>query len=145
MLRTSCSLTLWSFQNIFNSYFSSQVKQYAHWVDVTMDLIKLTNFLVFLRNGDHPTLTERLLGLKIVSVARSPRMIGYNYMTRELLWHGFIVSTVDFFIDHWIRSSFLIRVAKKVAHLLVPQNAVYRFTCRIHHRRNFSRIQCMMT
>nr|XP_018916681.1 PREDICTED: peroxisome biogenesis factor 2-like [Bemisia tabaci] len=72
------------------SNHSPLVKQYAHWVDVTMDLIKLTNFLVFLRNGDHPTLTERLLGLKIVSVARSPRMIGYNYMTRELLWHGFI-------------------------------------------------------
>nr|XP_018917498.1 PREDICTED: peroxisome biogenesis factor 2-like [Bemisia tabaci] len=66
------------------------VKQFVHWVDVTMDVLRLTNFLVFLRNGDYPTLTNRLLGLKIVSVARSPRMIGYNYMTRELLWHGFI-------------------------------------------------------
>jgi peroxin-2 len=59
-------------------------------------MASLANLLVFLSEGKHPTLVDRILGLKPVSVAPSgqDRTVGYSYMTRELLWHGFIVSTV---------------------------------------------------
>ncbi|XP_023678219.2 peroxisome biogenesis factor 2 isoform X2 [Paramormyrops kingsleyae] len=50
----------------------------------------LLNFLHFLRRGRFPTLTERLLGMRVV-FAGSPGAhdVGYQYVNRELLWHGF--------------------------------------------------------
>jgi hypothetical protein len=59
-------------------------------------MASLVNLLAFLPEGKHPTLVDRVLGLQPVSVAPSDRgrAVGYSYMTRELLWHGFIVSTI---------------------------------------------------
>jgi hypothetical protein len=59
-------------------------------------LANLVNLLVFLTEGKHPTLVDRILGLQPISVAPpgQDRIVGYSYMTRELLWHGMIVSTV---------------------------------------------------
>lgn len=50
----------------------------------------LINFLIFLRKGKFATLTERLLGIRSV-FCRPPqaREVGFEYMNRELLWHGF--------------------------------------------------------
>ncbi|KAI1889044.1 hypothetical protein AGOR_G00175000 [Albula goreensis] len=50
----------------------------------------LLNFLVFLQRGRFPTLTERFLGVRAVfSRPQGVRDIGFQYMNRELLWHGF--------------------------------------------------------
>ncbi|KAM4543820.1 peroxisome biogenesis factor 2 isoform 1-T1 [Fundulus diaphanus] len=50
----------------------------------------LVNFLVFLRNGRHPVLAERIAGAQAVfSKPNVVRDVTYQYMNRELLWHGF--------------------------------------------------------
>uniref|UniRef100_A0A3P8U691 Peroxisome biogenesis factor 2 n=1 Tax=Amphiprion percula TaxID=161767 RepID=A0A3P8U691_AMPPE len=50
----------------------------------------LLNFLVFLRNGRHPVLAERITGAQAVfSKPDVVRDVTYQYMNRELLWHGF--------------------------------------------------------
>ncbi|XP_046872973.1 peroxisome biogenesis factor 2 isoform X2 [Hypomesus transpacificus] len=50
----------------------------------------LVNFLVFLRKGRHPSLSERILGVRAV-FSRPPgaRNVAFQYVNRELLWHGF--------------------------------------------------------
>ncbi|KAM5211509.1 peroxisome biogenesis factor 2 isoform 2-T4 [Hipposideros larvatus] len=62
-------------------------------VNVAVGLWKLgelLNFLVFLQRGKFATLTERLLGLRSVFCRPPPvREVGFEYMNRELLWHGF--------------------------------------------------------
>ncbi|CAB1446106.1 unnamed protein product [Pleuronectes platessa] len=53
-------------------------------------LAGLLNFLVFLRKGRHPVLAERITGAQAVfSKASVHRDIDYQYMNRELMWHGF--------------------------------------------------------
>ncbi|XP_071387123.1 peroxisome biogenesis factor 2 [Centroberyx affinis] len=53
-------------------------------------LASLANFLVFLRNGRHPVLAERIVGARTVfSNPNTVRDVTYEYMNRELLWHGF--------------------------------------------------------
>ncbi|XP_053198576.1 peroxisome biogenesis factor 2 [Scomber japonicus] len=53
-------------------------------------LASLVNFLVFLRKGHHPVLAERIVGARAVfSKPNVTRDITYQYMNRELLWHGF--------------------------------------------------------
>ncbi|XP_024135575.1 peroxisome biogenesis factor 2 isoform X1 [Oryzias melastigma] len=50
----------------------------------------LINFFVFLRNGRHPILPERITGAQAVfSKPNVTRDVTYQYMNRELLWHGF--------------------------------------------------------
>lgn len=50
----------------------------------------LFNFLLFLQSGTFPTLTERLLGVQpVFSRPLGPRDINFQYVNRELLWHGF--------------------------------------------------------
>ncbi|XP_069561664.1 peroxisome biogenesis factor 2 [Brachyistius frenatus] len=50
----------------------------------------LINFLVFLRNGRHPVLAERIVGAQAVfSKPNVVRDVTDQYMNRELLWHGF--------------------------------------------------------
>ncbi|PSN53429.1 hypothetical protein C0J52_05142 [Blattella germanica] len=69
-----------------------KVKTAFSWAETSIKLASVINFLVFLQEGKHPTLTDRILCLRPVSVAPSgqARTVGYSYMTRELLWHGFI-------------------------------------------------------
>ncbi|KAJ8279706.1 hypothetical protein COCON_G00067720 [Conger conger] len=50
----------------------------------------LLNFFLFLQKGRFPTLSERFLGVRAVfSRPQGVRDIGFQYMNRELLWHGF--------------------------------------------------------
>lgn len=50
----------------------------------------LVNFLVFLKKGHHPVLVERIVGTRAVfSKPNVIRDVTYQYMNRELLWHGF--------------------------------------------------------
>ncbi|XP_077410627.1 peroxisome biogenesis factor 2 [Vanacampus margaritifer] len=53
-------------------------------------IASLVNFLVFLKKGHHPVLAERIIGAQAVfSKPNVTRDIAYQYMNRELLWHGF--------------------------------------------------------
>lgn len=59
-------------------------------VSSVAQLASLINFLVFLRKGRHPVLAERIVGARAVfSKPNVVRDITYQYMNRELLWHGF--------------------------------------------------------
>lgn len=59
-------------------------------VSSIVQLASLVNFLVFLRKGRHPVLAERIVGARAVfSKPNVVREITYQYMNRELLWHGF--------------------------------------------------------
>ncbi|CAN9506149.1 unnamed protein product [Ophioblennius macclurei] len=50
----------------------------------------LINFLVFLKKGRHPVLAERIADAQAVfSKPNVVRDVTYQYMNRELLWHGF--------------------------------------------------------
>ncbi|CAH1772885.1 unnamed protein product [Owenia fusiformis] len=50
----------------------------------------LLNFLVFLQNGAYQFLIERLLGIRSVYPRyQSYRQVSFEFLTRELLWHGF--------------------------------------------------------
>ncbi|XP_038622541.1 peroxisome biogenesis factor 2 [Tachyglossus aculeatus] len=65
----------------------------GRWAGLAAGLLKLAgllNFLLFLRGGRFATLTERLLGLRSVFARpQGARQPAFDYMNRELLWHGF--------------------------------------------------------
>ena len=53
-------------------------------------LASLLNFLVFLRQGYYQFLVERLIGIRAVYPRRTGlRQVSFEYMDREMLWHGF--------------------------------------------------------
>lgn len=53
-------------------------------------IASLINFFVFLKKGQHPLLAERIVGAQAVfSKPNVVRDVTYQYMNRELLWHGF--------------------------------------------------------
>ncbi|GLH16309.1 Peroxisome biogenesis factor 2 [Gryllus bimaculatus] len=50
----------------------------------------LYNLLMFLRDGKYPTLLERVLRMRPVPASEQQRIVGYSFMTRELIWHTLI-------------------------------------------------------
>lgn len=59
-------------------------------VSSAAQIASLLNFLVFLRKGQQPLLAERIVGARVVfSKPGVVRDVSYQYMNRELLWHGF--------------------------------------------------------
>lgn len=67
-----------------------KAKQCVNFVVGLLKLGGLMNFLVFLQRGKFATLTERLLGMRSVFCKpQGARDVGFEYMNRELLWHGF--------------------------------------------------------
>ncbi|XP_042536638.1 peroxisome biogenesis factor 2 [Dipodomys spectabilis] len=75
-----------------NHHFASfgRVKQGMNYVVGLLKLGELINFLIFLQKGKFATLTERVLGIhSVFCKPQSVREVGFEYMNRELLWHGF--------------------------------------------------------
>lgn len=67
-----------------------KTKYFINLVVGLLKLCELLNFLIFLQKGKFATLTERILGIRSVFCQpQSARQIGFEYMNRELLWHGF--------------------------------------------------------
>lgn len=67
-----------------------KAKQCMNFVVGLLKLGELMNFLIFLQKGKFATLTERLLGIhSVFCKPQSMREVGFEYMNRELLWHGF--------------------------------------------------------
>ncbi|XP_073840853.1 peroxisomal biogenesis factor 2 [Musca autumnalis] len=54
-------------------------------------ILSVLNFFRFLKTGRKPTLIDFMLGLDYISLRHNQRRdIGYKYLTRELLWGGFM-------------------------------------------------------
>ncbi|XP_036614346.1 peroxisome biogenesis factor 2 [Trichosurus vulpecula] len=67
-----------------------KIKQCTNFIVGLLKLGSLVNFLIFLQKGKFATLTERLLGIRSVFCKpQNIREVGFEYMNRELLWHGF--------------------------------------------------------
>ena len=73
--------------------------------------LSLLNFILFLLHGSYPSLKDRLLGLTMLpSRPQTLRQLSYEYMNREILWHGFsefifyVLPHFNLFvIRNWIR------------------------------------------
>ncbi|KAI9063169.1 peroxisomal biogenesis factor 2 [Trametes sanguinea] len=53
-------------------------------------LAALLNFVFFLWNGRYRTLSDRLLGLRLVAARRHfQREVSYEFMNRQMVWHAF--------------------------------------------------------
>ncbi|XKL66069.1 hypothetical protein PGB90_009489 [Kerria lacca] len=69
---------------------STVVNKFLKLINIVFLIFELTNLLAFFCEGKYPTVTDRILNLKLVCIVNKPRSVGYNYMTRELMWHGFL-------------------------------------------------------
>ncbi|EJU06432.1 hypothetical protein DACRYDRAFT_113142 [Dacryopinax primogenitus] len=64
-------------------------------------VLGLAGFVTFLWDGRYRTITDRILGLRLVSSRRVDRVISYEYMNRQIVWHAltefllFLVPLVD--------------------------------------------------
>ncbi|KZP00013.1 hypothetical protein CALVIDRAFT_595441 [Calocera viscosa TUFC12733] len=64
-------------------------------------VLGLAGFVAFLWDGRYRTLTDRLLGLRLVPSRRVDRVVSYEFMNRQIVWHAltefllFLVPLVD--------------------------------------------------
>jgi len=72
---------------------SGIVDEVEWWLQKTETVLKVAavfNLMVFLRQGVFLSLVERMLGVRTLLPRRQGlRQVGFEFMTRELLWHGF--------------------------------------------------------
>ncbi|XP_001957170.3 peroxisome biogenesis factor 2 [Drosophila ananassae] len=65
--------------------------QMISWAENSALVLNILNYFRFLKTGRKPTLIDFLLGLDYISLRNNQRRdIGYKYLTRELLWGGFM-------------------------------------------------------
>ncbi|XP_068149641.1 LOW QUALITY PROTEIN: peroxisome biogenesis factor 2 [Drosophila tropicalis] len=65
--------------------------QIIRWAENSALVLNILNYFRFLKTGRKPTLVDYLLGLDYISLRNNQRRdIGYKYLTRELLWGGFM-------------------------------------------------------
>ena len=96
----------------------SSVQKTLDTVTACIKSLSLANFILFLLYGSYPTMKERLLGLTMSpSRPQALRQLSYEYMNREILWHGFsefifyILPHFNIFaVRNWLRRS--LRFAK---------------------------------
>ncbi|XP_030372946.1 peroxisome biogenesis factor 2 [Scaptodrosophila lebanonensis] len=71
-----------------------RVEWFSHaitWAENSALVLNILNYFRFLKTGRKPTLVDYLLGLDYISLRNNQRRdIGYKYLTRELLWGGFM-------------------------------------------------------
>ncbi|KAK3105073.1 hypothetical protein FSP39_016668, partial [Pinctada imbricata] len=73
-----------------NTDYSDSARRCLRWIDTGLKMASLLNFLVFLQRGMYQSLTERVLGIQPMFPSKQgAREVGFEFMTRELLWHGF--------------------------------------------------------
>ncbi|XP_070561539.1 peroxisome biogenesis factor 2-like [Ptychodera flava] len=64
--------------------------QFIDYSEKFLKVATLVNFLLFLQDGQYQHLLERVLGVRArFAKQQSVRQVSFEYMTRELLWHGF--------------------------------------------------------
>ncbi|XP_053955029.1 peroxisome biogenesis factor 2 [Anastrepha ludens] len=70
---------------------SEWLHRIIEWGENTALLFSVLNFFRFLKTGRQPSFVDFLLGLDYISLRHNQRRdIGYKYLTRELLWGGFM-------------------------------------------------------
>lgn len=74
------------------SHISAKMLNVIKRLDSLVALCSFINLSVFLQYGKMPLLIQRILGLEQVYSHNVQRHSGSKYMTRELLWNGFIVN-----------------------------------------------------
>nr|XP_058945981.1 peroxisome biogenesis factor 2-like [Pocillopora verrucosa] len=68
----------------------NSIWRYVNVGEKLFQFASVLNFLIFLQKGKYPSLLERVLGIHPVFAQRqSIRQVSFDFMTRELLWHGF--------------------------------------------------------
>jgi len=78
--------------NPFGSTFCYGYQDLIFEVMPNSHIASVINYFRFLKTGRKPTLVDFLLGLDYISLRNNQRRdIGYKYLTRELLWGGFMV------------------------------------------------------
>lgn len=97
--------------SIFNNSRYSRPMEY---IKMFISLAKFINYLLFFQEGKFPTLSRRILGIKLSRTEdHGSRDIGYSYLSREVLWHAsmdmlaFILPLINTakiknFISKWI-------------------------------------------
>lgn len=76
--------------HVLNVSYRNKINMFISWVEVSLQVAYIMNLLVFLHKGRYPTVTDRLVSLQPVSAVNQSRVVGYSYITRELLWHGIL-------------------------------------------------------
>ncbi|XP_055841761.1 peroxisome biogenesis factor 2 [Episyrphus balteatus] len=67
------------------------VRKTIEWGENIALVLSVLNFFRFLKTGRKPSLIDYMLGLDFISLrANQRREIGYKYLTRELIWGGFM-------------------------------------------------------
>lgn len=68
------------------------LQEVVNWCENLIAIINVLVWFRFLKSGQRPTLTHSILSLNNISYDGGRRReIGYNYITRELIWGGFMV------------------------------------------------------
>lgn len=74
-----------------HSFPSHSISRTISTLYVAYKILDFINISVFLKNGVKPRLSDRILGLnQVYSSGTGSRSFTNKYMTRELLWNGFI-------------------------------------------------------
>lgn len=125
-LKRKCALL---FIGVFTVWLRERVHLLAHlgmgvhpsvaekWLTFSLTIVNslsLLNFIAFLFHGRFPSLSERILGLKMVPRhPQSMQQMSYDYMNREILWHGFyefiffVLPHFNLFaVKNWLRRMF---------------------------------------
>ncbi|CAO1320282.1 unnamed protein product [Diamesa tonsa] len=71
-----------------------QLQKSLAWIECIIRICSLLNFFRFLKKGNYPNLIDLCLSLNFVSSSTKTRNIGYAYMSRELIWAGFMVNLI---------------------------------------------------
>ncbi|KAF5297640.1 hypothetical protein FQA39_LY11971 [Lamprigera yunnana] len=71
-------------------YRFSNINKYLQQFVAFIKICNFINLSYFLKTGKYPILLDRILGLKQVYAHDVSRTFGSKYLTRELLWNGFI-------------------------------------------------------
>ncbi|GLH16310.1 Uncharacterized protein GBIM_20611 [Gryllus bimaculatus] len=104
--KVRCKSYAWCILSIIPSYLKDRLgpKLSSHKADAGFHMLykivqqlhifvrvaTLYNLLMFLRDGKYPTLLERVLRMRPVPASEQQRIVGYSFMTRELIWHTLI-------------------------------------------------------
>ncbi|XP_033119887.1 peroxisome biogenesis factor 2-like [Anneissia japonica] len=63
---------------------------FVNMAEKLLKVASLVNFLLFLRDGQYQFLFERIIGVRATfSKPQFVRQVSFEFMTRELMWHGF--------------------------------------------------------
>jgi len=85
-------LNIWaSARNDWGNIQSGKLWKFLNYIDTTYKVASIINFFTFLYDGRYVSLLCRLLRMRLVyeSVQAGNRNVSFEYMNKQLVWHGF--------------------------------------------------------